>query len=178
VQYIELKAVTSIYVYKTLDGGDSVDADDIVRESSKEGRTISRPGQARARRDLTVLGFFRADGFDDNLGFKIPDLDGVLSGGAEPVSVGGKDESINDLTSVKGVQALSFVQVPQHGGVVLSTTCGQGAIGGDANSVEVSSVSDKVVAKLAVGQVPDLHQAIPSSRDDERYRLRRGESDA
>jgi hypothetical protein len=165
-------------IYNTLEGSDSVDTNDIIRESSKERRTISRPGQTRACRDLAILRFFGANGFDDNLGFKIPDLDRVVSGGAEPVSVGGKDESINDLTGVKRVQALALVEVPQHGGVVLSTTGGQGAIGRHTNSVEVSSVSDKVVAKLAVGKVPDLDQAIPSSRDDERHRLRRGESHA
>jgi len=39
-------------------------------------------------------------------------------------------------------------------------------------------MSNKVVAELAVGQVPDLDKTVPSTRDNERYRLGRRESDA
>jgi hypothetical protein len=34
-------------------------------------------------------------------------------------------------------------------------------------------VSDKVVAEFTVGEVPDLDEAIPTSRDNKRDRLRR-----
>jgi hypothetical protein len=39
-------------------------------------------------------------------------------------------------------------------------------------------VSDKVVAELAVGQVPDLHKSVPSTRNNEGNRLGRREADA
>ena len=38
-------------------------------------------------------------------------------------------------------------------------------------------MSHKVVAEFAVGQIPDLDQTIPSTRDDERNRLGRREPD-
>jgi len=37
-------------------------------------------------------------------------------------------------------------------------------------------VSNKIVSELAVGQVPDLDQAIPAGRNDQRDLLRRGEA--
>jgi hypothetical protein len=39
-------------------------------------------------------------------------------------------------------------------------------------------MSDKVVAKLAVGQIPDLDKTVPTAGDDEWDRLGRGEADA
>ncbi len=39
-------------------------------------------------------------------------------------------------------------------------------------------MSDKVVSELAVGQVPDLDELVPSATDDKRNRLGRRESDA
>ena len=39
-------------------------------------------------------------------------------------------------------------------------------------------MSHKVVAELAVGQIPDLDKTIPSARNNEGNRLRRRESDA
>ena len=39
-------------------------------------------------------------------------------------------------------------------------------------------MSNKVVAELAVGQIPDLDKTIPTARDNERDRLGRRESDA
>jgi hypothetical protein len=118
---------------------------------------------------LSLLG---TKSIDNHLGFQVPDLDRVVGGGAEPVSVGREDEAVDDLTSIERVQSLALVQVPQHSGVVLTTTRGQGAVRGHTDGVEVASVSDKVVSELAVGQVPDLDQTIPSSGNNQRNRLR------
>jgi hypothetical protein len=125
-----------------------------------------------------MFGFFGAKRVDDNLGFQIPNLDGIVSRGTQPVTVGRKDEAIDNVTGIETVKAFAFVQVPKHGSVVLTTRSGQGTIGGDANGVEVSGVSDEVVAELAVGEVPDLDETIPSGRDDEWDRLGRRETDA
>jgi hypothetical protein len=125
-----------------------------------------------------VFGFFGAKSVNDNLGFQIPNLDGIVSGGTQPVTVGRKDEAIDNVTGIETVKAFALVQVPKHGSVVLTTRSGQRAIGGNTDSVEVSGVSDKVVAELAVGEVPDLDETIPSGRHNEWDRLGRREANA
>jgi hypothetical protein len=125
-----------------------------------------------------VLGFFGTKSVNDNLAFQIPDLDGIISGSAQPVTVRREDKSVDDFTSVQTVQPLSFIQVPKHGSIVLTTRSGQRTIWGNADSVQVSSVSNQIIAKLAVGQVPHLDKSVPSSGNNKRNRLRRRESDA
>ena len=66
---------------------DSVHTDEVVRVTRKEGGTIRRPSEACARRDFAIFGFLRAQSVHDNLGFQIPDLDRVIRGGAQPISV-------------------------------------------------------------------------------------------
>jgi hypothetical protein len=122
--------------------------------------------------------FFRPKSVDDNLGFQIPNLDGIVSGGTQPVTVRRKDEAIDNVTSIQRIQTFAFIQIPKHGRVVFATGCGQRAIGTHTDRVEVSRVSHQVVAELAVGQVPDLDETIPSGRDNEWDRLRRRETDA
>jgi len=161
-----------------LKSSDSVDTNDLVRISGEKGRTIGRPGKAQALGKLATFGLFRAKSVNDNLGLEVPDLDGIISGSTQPVTVGGEAKSVDNFTSIEGVETLSLVQVPKHSSVVFSSTGGQRTIGGDADSVQVSGVSDKVVAKLAVGQIPDLDKTIPTARDDKRNRLGRRESDA
>ena len=50
---------------------------------------------------------------------QVPDLDGGLGGGAQPVAVGGEAQGVDDVAGVQGVQALALGQVPQHGHAVL-----------------------------------------------------------
>jgi hypothetical protein len=85
---------------------------------------------------------------------------------------------VNDFTCIKGVQTLSLVKVPKHSGSILSSRCTKRSIGRYTYSVEVSSVSNKVIAKLAVGQGPNLNKTIPSSGDDEGNSDRRREANA
>ena len=129
-----------------------VDANEIIRVSCKERRTISGPGQAEARGNLSCLRLFRTKGVDDNLALEVPNLDGIVRGSTEPVSVGRKDETVDDFTSIKTVQTLAFIEIPEHGSTVLSTRSTERTIRRDTNSVEVASVSNKIVAELAVGQ--------------------------
>jgi hypothetical protein len=48
------------------------------------------------------------------------------------------------------------VQVPEHGGPVLSAGGTEGPVGGDGHCVDVPSVAEVVCAELAFGQFPDL----------------------
>lgn len=72
----------------------------------------------------------------------------------------------------------SFSQVPEHGGTVLATRGAKRSIRRHSDGVNVSSVSQEVGAELAVSQVPDLDNLVPSGRDDERDAQVRRESDA
>jgi hypothetical protein len=148
----------------------------MVGETSKKRGAIGGPSQARAGRDLTSLRFFRTKSIDNNLGLEVPDLDGIISRSAQPVSVRREDEAVDNFTSIERVQALSFVQVPKHGGVVLTTTGSKRSIRRDAYGVEVAGVSDQIIAELAVGQVPDLDEAIPTGRHNQGNGLGRREA--
>lgn len=48
-----------------------------------------------------------------------PDLNTGTSGSTQPVTVGAEAESIDGVTTVKGVQMLGLIQVPQHGLAIL-----------------------------------------------------------
>jgi len=100
------------------------------------------------------------------LGFEIPNLDRSISGSAEPVSGWREDKGVDDITSFKRVQVLSFVEVPQSNGTVLATRSAEGSIRRNGNSVDVSSVAREVGLELASLKVPYLDVLIPSSRDD------------
>ena len=110
-----------------------------------------------------IAEFLGSQGINNNLRFQIPDLDALVSSSAQPVSVGGEDKGVDDFTSIKRVETLAFIQVPKHGSSVLSSGGTERAIGGNADSVEVSAVSNEVVAELAVGQGPNLHKTIPTA---------------
>ena len=157
--------------------GNGVDTDQVVTVSSKQDRSIRRPGEASADRNLSKLGLLRAERIDNNLALEVPDLDAIIGGGTQPVTVGGKDEGVDDLTGLERVETLSLVEVPQHGGAVLSSRSTETAIRRNADRVEVASVANEVVAELAVGQGPDLDETVPSGRDNEGDSLRRAEPD-
>lgn len=168
--------VVYLLQYICLHTGNGVDTDQVIGVSSKENGSIRRPGKTGASRDLSVLILFWTEGVNNNLGFQIPNLDAIVSGSTEPVTVRGKAEGVDDFTSIQTVKTLAFVQVPKHGSSVLTTGGTERTIRGDTDSVEVSSVSDKVVAELAVGQGPNLDQTVPSARDNEWDRLGRRET--
>jgi hypothetical protein len=152
-----------VIITKCLDGIDGVDTNDIVRVSSKQGGTNGGPCQQSAGRDLAMFGLFRAKSINNNLAFQIPNLDGTFRSGTQSTA-GRKDQSIDGFTSIQRVQTLILIQVPQHGSVVLTTGGSKGTIRRDTDSVQVSSVSNQVVAMLVVGQVPDLDKlVVPSS---------------
>ena len=55
------------------------------------------------------------------LGLEVEDFDAGGGGSAEPVAVGREDESVDDVTSLEGVEVLALVEVPEHGDAVLAT---------------------------------------------------------
>ena len=85
---------------------------------------------------------------------------------------------MDDLSSIKTVKTLALIQIPKHGGTILTSRGTQGAIGRNTDSVEVSSVSNKVIAELAVGQCPNLDKTIPSTGYNKWDRLGGTETDA
>ena len=95
---------------------------------------------------------------NDGLGLQVPDLDAGRGGGAQPVTVGGEDQGVNDIITLalQGVQVLALVQVPEHGDTITSTGSAKGTIGGNGDGVNVTGVSDVVGAQLALGKLPDL----------------------
>jgi len=83
--------------------------DDIIGVTSKQSRTIGRPSQ----RDTLWLSALLTDSWE--LRLELIDLalllkveDDDLRGGssAEPVPVGGEDESVDLVTSIEGVKVL------------------------------------------------------------------------
>ena len=161
--------------------GNAPDSDLVVSVSREQGGSVGRPGQGCAVWSLGLLSNrweLRSKLIHSSLAFQVPDLDGVLGGSAQPVSVRGEAQVVDDVTGIERVQSLSVGQVPQDGDAVLTTASAQGTIRRDGDGVAVSSVSSQVGAELAVGQVPDLHHLVPSTRDDERNLGGWGEPDA
>lgn len=152
-----------------------------VSVASEENGAISAPGEASAVGDSLVLAGgdkVRAELVNDDLALQIPNLDSRGGGGAQPVTVGGEDEAVDHLSGFEVVKALALIKVPEHGSSVLSSTGAETAVGGDGNGVEVSLVSDKVGAKLAVAEAPDLHNLVPATADNQGNRLTGREADA
>jgi len=160
--------------------GDLPDTDDIISVSGKEGLTISRPGERDASRSLSSLSnrHFRAKLIYDALAFEIPDLDAGFGGSAKPVPVGAENKGVDDVTSIKGIEVLPFVEIPKHGDPVLSSGSAKRAVWGNGDGVNVSSVPDVIGPELAVGEVPDFDKLVPASGDDDGVGGVGGEADA
>jgi len=85
---------------------------------------VGRP--SRLGHGIEMLG---TKGIDQNLGLEIPDLDLLIGGSTQPVTVGGEAEGVDDFPGVEGVEALALVQVPEHGGSILTTGRAETSIG-------------------------------------------------
>lgn len=90
------------------------------------------------------------------LALEVEDFDAGRSGSAEPVAVGGEDQGVDDVTSLKGVEVLALVKVPEHGDAVLATGRGEGTIGRDGDGVDVAGVTVVVGLQLELLEFPDL----------------------
>ena len=161
------------------------DTDDVVSVTSEEGLTVRGPGK---RDTLGVGGGTRGEVGrevgdvvlvkvgDGALGVEVPDLDGRTGTGAKPVTVGGEDEGVDDVSSVKRAKVLALVQVPQHGDTVLATRGAEGTVRGNSDGVDVAGVSGQVSNQLAVLEVPDLlRREGKRGRGEKRKERERGE---
>lgn len=148
---------------------DGVDTDGVVGVTTEEGVAVSRPCKGDAGRsgaEVTLIKL-RLDLINEALALKIPDLDGTSSGSAQPVTVGREDEGGDDVSGVEGVETAALLEIPEEGSSVATTRGAKGTIGRDGDGVDVSGVTNEVGAELAVVEVEDLDNLIPSSRDNQ-----------
>jgi len=144
-------------------------ADAAVGVTRVQGGTVERPAEARAVWGLRVLAHVRElrhEFVHNHLGLQVPNFDAGRSGRAQPVPVGGEHESVDDVFGSEGVQALAFVQVPEHGHAVLAAGRAQRAVGRHGHGVEVAVVAGQVPLQGQVSQVPHLHFLVPAARHD------------
>jgi hypothetical protein len=107
-------------------------------------------------RFLALLDIVRLKLINLALLLEIKDGNGGGGSSAEPVSVGRKDKSVDLVTGLKRVEMLRLVEIPEHGGTVLTTRCAEGAIGRDGDSVDVTSVADVIGLNTAGSKFPNL----------------------
>lgn len=140
-------------------GHDTPRPDDVVGVAGEQGLAVGGPGQA----DALGLAALLADVLE--LGLELVDLallleveddDAAGGGSAEPVPVGGEDESVDLVVGVERVQVLALVKIPQHRGTVLTAGSAEGSIGGDGDGVDVTGVADVVGLELAARELPNL----------------------
>lgn len=65
-------------------------------------------------------------------------LDASRGSGAQPVAVGRENEGVDDVSGIERVQALAFLEVPQHGGAVLASGGAQRTVRRHGHRVQVS----------------------------------------
>lgn len=95
------------------------------------------------------------------LALQIPNLHTLLCGGTEPVPVGAKAKSINNIPGIQRVQPLPFRQVPKHSNAVFTTAGAKRAVGRNGSRVHIAAVPDERVPELTVSQIPYLYRAVP-----------------
>jgi len=155
-----------------------VDVDVTVGGTGEQGVAISRPLQGHAPRDAALRDGLGGQLIENTLVLQIPDLDGSVRGSAEPVVLRREAHGVDRGVSIQGVQMLTVVDIPQHGGTVLTTGTAEGTIRRDRDGVKHTSVTSQVGFQLAVIQVPDLDELIPAAGHDQRVLGGRGEADA
>lgn len=138
---------------------DTPGTDLVVGVTGEEGLAIGGPGErdtlglAALLADLHVLGL---ELVNLALLLEIEDDDRAGGGGAEPVAVGREDKGVDLVTGLERVEVLALVEVPEHGGTVLTAGSAEGSVGGDGDGVDVSGVTDVVGLDAAGGEFPNL----------------------
>lgn len=124
------------------------DTDVSIGVTSVEGVSVGRPSEGEGLRGLAKSGVEVLDVLgelgNNALALQIPDLDGGVGGGAQPVSVGGEDEGVDGVSSIEGVQVLALIEIPKAGSSVSTTRSTERTVWADSASVQVTSVSDEV----------------------------------
>lgn len=139
-------------------GNDGPDSDSAVGHTGEQGLSVGGPSQGKSFRGLGVVARegFGSEFVDDRLGLEVEDLDARLGGGAQPVSVRGEHERVDNVSGFERVQVLAVVEVPEHGDTVLATGSGQGSVGGNGEGVDVTGVAKVVGLQLASVELPNL----------------------
>jgi hypothetical protein len=157
------------------------DTDLVISVTREQSSAISGPGKGNAlgvQGLLTTLEEFGGELVNNGLGLEIPDLDARSSGSAEPVTVGGEDKGVDNVTSLKRVQVLRVVKIPEHNNAVLTTGSAEGTIGRDGDGVDVTGVTNVVGSELALGKLPNLDNLVPTSGNDDGVGRVGGEANA
>lgn len=138
---------------------DAPGADLVVGVTGEEGLAIGGPGEGNTLGLSALLANLDVLGLElVNLALllEVEDDDARGGGSAQPVAVGGEDEGVDLVTGVERVEVLALVQVPEHGGTVLTTGSAEGTVGGDGDGVDVAGVTDVVGLDTASGELPNL----------------------
>jgi len=157
------------------------DTDLVISVTREQSSAISGPGKGNA---LRVLGFlatleeFGRELVNNGLGLEIPDLDARGGGSAEPVAVGREDKGVDNVTSLKRVQVLRVVKIPEHNNAVLTAGSAEGTIGGNGDSVDVTGVTNVVGSELALGEFPNLDNLVPTTGNNDGVGRVGGETNA
>jgi len=149
--------------------------------TSEQAAAIRRPGKASGRRgSLAILGGSgeASEVRDHSAGVEIENADAIIGGSGQPVLVGRELKSVDHTASVEAVHMGTLVEAPHHNLTVLTTGSAQGTIGGDGGGVDETSMAVEVELQLEVGEIPNLHNSVPSSGDDEGVADVRGELNA
>ncbi|KAJ5217120.1 hypothetical protein N7468_010128 [Penicillium chermesinum] len=104
----------------------------VVGVTSEQGLAVGGPGERDTLGVTALLALLDVLGLElINLALllEVEDGDGAAGGSAQPVAVGGEDESVDLIAGVEGVEVLGLVQIPEHGGAVLATGGAEGSIG-------------------------------------------------
>lgn len=149
------------------------DTDDRISVTSEQVLTISRPsnGDGFWVSSLTGGGELWLELVNNLVLLQVEDLDGRSGGSSQPVSVWREGQSVDLVTSSKGVKSLLLLQVPQHDGTVLTSRGNQSSIWGDGDGGDVTGVTNVVTGQSVLVQVPRLFQKntvsnIQVKRDD------------
>jgi len=162
---------------------DTPGADLVVGVTSEQGLAISGPGQGDTlwlSALLANLNVLWLELVNLALLLEVKDDDAAGGGGAQPVSVWRENKGVDLVTGGQRVKVLGLVQVPEHGGTVLSTRCAEGTVRGDGDGVDVTSVASVVGLNAASSELPNLRillapddpKFISRSREDERNSIR------
>jgi len=142
---------------------------DVISVTSVQGLTVITPCKRDAIRFSSISDIVYAELIDNILGLEVPDANNGTRGTTEPVAVGRECKSINNATTLhKGIQVTRVVKIPEHNGTFLTTRSTERAIRRYSYTVNITLVTNAVGAKLAVLEVPDLNEAIPTCRDNDR----------
>ena len=98
------------------------------------------------------------------LALKIENFDATGGRSAQPISVWGENEGIDDITGLQGVEVLALVQIPEHGDTILATRSSERTIRGDRNGVDVTGVAVVVGLQLEFRELPNLIKCISECR--------------